>query len=265
MPPTGRDLSVFAWAVGVALVLSVSAIPAVSAAAHPPVRQCEALAPMTEVKRCYNERVADIDRAVERAYGRAATAARELDAVTGHGDALPALEESQARWRAFRWADCMDLRAALAAGGSGTGVFIARCAIHMAKTRIAELDAIAGDDSGTKRPELPAALACRGNEPFWNLAIDGRKAEYGRLGGASGRVAATLAGNLSSLDYLKPRLLVWRGRAEAMSGDLVAMITRERCVDTMAEEGPGGGVFDYRVRVSLPGGEVRAGCCSARN
>ncbi len=220
---------------------------------------------MTEVKRCYNDRVNEIDREVDRAYQRALAAAGELDAVTGHGDAVPALEESQALWRAFRRADCMDLQAKLAAGGSGTGVFIARCAIDMAKTRIAELEAIAGDDRSARRAQPPAAFACRGNEPFWDLAIDGEKAEYGHLGGASGRVAATLAGSLSSVNYLKPQLFVWRGRGETMSGDLVAMITRERCVDTMAEEGPEGGVFDYNVKMSLPGGEVRVGCCSGRN
>jgi uncharacterized protein YecT (DUF1311 family) len=259
MVPTGRGLPAVALFVGVALVLSFRV------AAHTPVAECEALAPMTEVKRCYNERVDDVDREVERAYRRAIVAARELDAVTGHGDAVPALEESQALWRAFHRTDCMELRAKLAAGGSGTGVFIARCAIDTAKTRISELNEIAGDIPQTVRPEPPSVFACRGNEPFWDLAIDGKKAEYGRLDGTSGRSAAELTGDFSSLGYLRPQLVVWRGRGEPKSSDLVAIITRERCVDTMAEKGLGGGVFGYQVRISLPGGEVRVGCCSGRD
>ena len=143
---------------------------------------------MTEVKRCYNQRVEDIDREVDRAYLRAIDAA---------------------------W----------------------------------ELDAIAGGDTLIGRPDPPAAFAFRGNEPFWDLILDGERAGYGCPDSGAGRVAATLTGNLSSLDHLKPRTFVWRGREVTMPGDFVAMITRERRVDTMAEEGPSGG--------------VRVGCCSA--
>ena len=238
------------------------AVP-LDAAAHPEVAACEALSPMTEVKRCYNEAAEEIDRRVERAFRRAIAAAADIDTITGHGDAVPALAESQALWRASRRADCVDLQAALAAGGSGTGVFMARCAIDRARARIVELDAIAAKASGVGRAPPPASLSCRGNEPFWDLVVDAETAALGRLDGAAGRVVSTLSGTLASLDFLVPQLFVWRGRGETAGGDLIAMISREHCVDTMSDEGPSGGVFDYRARISLPAGEVVVGCCSA--
>lgn len=113
------------------------------AAAQAPVAACEAMSPMTAVKECYGKRLVAMDEAVDRAYARARAAATELDTATGRGTAVLALEESQALWRAFRRANCLDLRAALTAGGSGTGVFAARCAITMTDRRIAELEEIA--------------------------------------------------------------------------------------------------------------------------
>jgi hypothetical protein len=55
---------------------------------------------------------------------------------------------------------------------------------------------------------------------------------------------------------------VYRGRADAPAGDLVAVLTREQCLDTMADAVEGGGASDHTARVSLPDGEVRLGCCA---
>jgi hypothetical protein len=56
--------------------------------------------------------------------------------------------------------------------------------------------------------------------------------------------------------------LVYRGRAQASSPDLVAVITRESCADTMADAAEGGGVQEYTARVSFPEGDARVGCCA---
>ena len=102
-----------------------------------------------------------------------------------------------------------------------------------------------------------AAFACRGNEPFWNLQIDGAAALHGRLG----ETPTTLAGAATALDYLRPPELVWRGRGEDETHDLVAWIVEARCQDTMSDS-EGQTEFSHAVRVSLPDGQVLVGCCS---
>ncbi len=128
----------------------------------------------------------------------------------------------------------------------------------------------AGEIAPTTDPEQPkhemkglAGFSCRGNEPFWNLKIDGKTAEYSRLTGVEPARAIPLTGAMASLDFLRPALFVWRGRGDLASGDMVAMIARERCLDTMSD-GEGQGAFDYTVRMSMPSGEILVGCCNAR-
>jgi uncharacterized membrane protein len=99
-------------------------------------------------------------------------------------------------------------------------------------------------------------LACRGNEPFWQLQIDGSTATYQRLGDP----AIELAGVPTPLDYLPRPELVWHGRAAPLDGDLVARITVEPCLDTMSDR-KGSTAFSHRIRISMPGGEVLTGCC----
>lgn len=108
----------------------------------------------------------------------------------------------------------------------------------------------------------PGTLACRGNEPFWNLTIDGTEAEYARLTDAAPPRPQRLRGTLQARAFFTPPLFVWRGRGERASGDLVAMITGERCLDTMSDS-EGQTSFDYTVRISTPSGELLTGCCNA--
>ncbi|HYN01638.1 MAG TPA: hypothetical protein VE359_04275, partial [Vicinamibacteria bacterium] len=109
--------------------------------------------------------------------------------------------------------------------------------------------------------EPPAALVCRGHEPDWNLRIDGSAATLATLG-AQGLVQTGFEGRLQDVEWGRPPFLVYRGRAESSGADLVAVITREACLDTMADAAEGGGSSEYTARVSLPGGEVRLGCCA---
>lgn len=111
--------------------------------------------------------------------------------------------------------------------------------------------------------EGPGVLACRGNEPFWTLTIDGAEAEYARLTDATQPKPQRLKGALRAREYFKPPLFVWRGRGERASGDMVAMITEEHCLDTMSEA-EGQTTFGYTIRVSMPNGELLTGCCAAR-
>ncbi|HSO07527.1 MAG TPA: hypothetical protein VLW45_09815 [Pelomicrobium sp.] len=100
---------------------------------------------------------------------------------------------------------------------------------------------------------LPSAFQCTGNEPSWGLRIDGDRAEYSRLGGPEKQA---LTGQVRALEFLRPRLKVWRGAASGVAKDLVAFISEERCADTMADQ-----TFPFSVRISMPDGEVLAGCC----
>jgi uncharacterized membrane protein len=109
--------------------------------------------------------------------------------------------------------------------------------------------------------EPPAALVCRGHEPDWDLRIDGPAATLAILG-TRGLAQTALAGRLKDVGWGRPPFFVYRGRAESSGADLVAVITREACLDTMADTAEGGGSSEYTARVSLPGGEGRLGCCA---
>jgi uncharacterized membrane protein len=110
--------------------------------------------------------------------------------------------------------------------------------------------------------EPPAVLVCRGHEPDWSLRIDGSAATLATLG-TRGLAQTGLGGRLQEIEWARPPFLVYRGRAESSDADLVAVITREACADTMADATEGGGASDFTARVSLPGNEVRLGCCAA--
>jgi uncharacterized protein YecT (DUF1311 family) len=72
---------------------------------------------------------------------RAQEKADSLDEVTGRTEARPALDQSQTDWMALLQSNCA-VRGAFAAGASGSGQFIAACAIQMTRLRAEELDAL---------------------------------------------------------------------------------------------------------------------------
>lgn len=108
--------------------------------------------------------------------------------------------------------------------------------------------------------EPPSVLVCRGHEPEWSLRIEGSRATLATLDGAGLRQTG-LDGRLQEAGGGPPSF-VYRGRTGASGADLVAVITREACTDTMADAAEGGGPADYSARVSLPEGGVRVGCCT---
>lgn len=125
-------------------------------------------------------------------------------------------------------------------------------------------EAVPGVDPESPRHDTggPGALRCGGNEPFWTLTLDGTEGLYSRPTEAMPPRAHPLKGAMKVRAYFKPPLFVWRGRGKLASGDIVAMITGEHCLDTMSD-GEGRSVFDYTVRVSMPNGELLVGCCEA--
>jgi hypothetical protein len=104
-------------------------------------------------------------------------------------------------------------------------------------------------------------LICRAHEPEWRLRVEGPAATLATLS-AQGLVKTGFVGHLREIEWARPPFLVYRGSAEAGGADLVAVITREACLDTMADAAESGGASDHTARVSLPGGEVRLGCCA---
>lgn len=109
---------------------------------------------------------------------------------------------------------------------------------------------VAEDD----RAALPTSFRCSGNEPFWNLKVEGSAATYTALGEST----RSLQGELRHI--ADSTLVVYRGRDEA-GRELVAFVWKQTCVDTMADAEEGGGEMPFASGISLPGGDVRIGCC----
>lgn len=117
--------------------------------------------------------------------------------------------------------------------------------------------------AGHKRVKAVQQFACRGNEPFWSLVVDRDTARYTAPANAdSGPV--TLTGKLRVTGEGRTPDVDWRGKAPDGSAYRV-LIQQQTCADTMADAAGGEGVasFPYRAKLTLPGGNVVQGCCSA--
>ena len=104
---------------------------------------------------------------------------------------------------------------------------------------------------------LTLAFDCRGQEPEWSLRIDGSTATLATVD-ARGLQQMALSGRLQEAGSS----FVYRGRMGTAGADLVAVITKENCADTLGDSAEGGGPADFSARVSLPDGEMRLGCCT---
>jgi uncharacterized membrane protein len=104
---------------------------------------------------------------------------------------------------------------------------------------------------------LPAAaedppLMCFGNEPSWSLALE--TPDRARLT-LPDEAPAEYRGASTRIEPLRER--VWRGKLESgAGGDLVAFLREADCSDGMSDV-----THPVLVRVSLPDGRFRAGCC----
>lgn len=120
-------------------------------------------------------------------------------------------------------------------------------------------------DQPQRASEPPVvALACKGNEPFWSLDLGPGTALLKRPGGEQVE-ETTFTGTLDTIAYLDPPWSVWRGAAASGAGvegatdDLIAMVRREQCTDSMS-----GREYGARAVISLPGGGLVTGCCEVR-
>ena len=116
--------------------------------------------------------------------------------------------------------------------------------------------ALAGCRGAGDSAAPPASFSCRGNEPFWDLEVEGEHAVYRAL--AEELRERSFAGSLQHMADGPSVRLEWRGTEEAGGGELVAEIVEERCLDTMSDETP---PYPYSIRLTLPGGEEVTGCC----
>ncbi|MFQ6548117.1 lysozyme inhibitor LprI family protein [Aestuariibius sp. 2305UL40-4] len=91
-----------------------------------------------EVASCVEAQIRVLDQTLDEALGFARDAAAELDAVTEREVAVPALEEAQVAWVAYRDARCA-YRAALFGGGSGAEIAEGSCRVAATRQRIDEL------------------------------------------------------------------------------------------------------------------------------
>ena len=122
-----------------ALIASILAILPFAPLAADTALECGVqVSSQVEIASCVSAQVNIVDLALDQALGFARDAAVELDGVTGRDVALPALENSQGAWVAYRDAHCR-YRAALFAGGSGTGIAEGTCHVALTRARIAQL------------------------------------------------------------------------------------------------------------------------------
>jgi uncharacterized protein YecT (DUF1311 family) len=129
-------------ALATAALATALLVPA-SAASADPVGECQALTTnQVETGQCLQTDRGAADQVLATELDALLRRADELDRVTGRPAARPAVEASQVQWQAYREANCA-VPFALAAGASGAGHFQTGCMVTMARTRAAELRALA--------------------------------------------------------------------------------------------------------------------------
>lgn len=102
-----------------------------------------------------------------------------------------------------------------------------------------------------------ATFRCQGNEPFWNLQIDGAEARYRSL--AEGDVDGVFEGTFQWDDSVEPPIFEWQGVETGETGArLSASIRQEQCLDTMSDETP---PYSHWIRLRAPNGREATGCC----
>ena len=113
------------------------------------------------------------------------------------------------------------------------------------------------DEAPTDTSGKQLTFKCQGNEPFWNLRIEGTKARYRSL--ADGDTEGLFEGVFQWDTTVEPQVFEWHG---ADTGEtrtrLSASIREEQCLDTMSDETP---PFSHWIRLRAPNGREVTGCC----
>jgi uncharacterized membrane protein len=101
------------------------------------------------------------------------------------------------------------------------------------------------------------SFRCQGNEPFWNLTIEGNRARYRSL--AEGDTEGPFEGEFQWELAVEPAVFEWQGVATNEAGArLSASIREEQCLDSMSDETP---AFSHWIRLRAPNGREVTGCC----
>jgi len=108
---------------------------------------------------------------------------------------------------------------------------------------------------------VPRQFACQGNEPFWNLMIDGDTARFVSLTGSGDPKPVMLSGKLQATAESTGATYGWRGRS-ADGSSYGALIERRSCRDSMSDR-EGVTTFAYSATLAVPGGGTLQGCCNA--
>jgi uncharacterized protein YecT (DUF1311 family) len=125
-----------------AVSLICGALLAASPARADPVGECQtATTSQVDTNQCLQNTLAAAQHVLDLSLQRAQQKADSLDGATGRAEARPALDQAQADWMTLLNSNCA-VRGAFAAGASGSGQFIAACAIQMTRLRAEELDAL---------------------------------------------------------------------------------------------------------------------------
>lgn len=98
-------------------------------------------------------------------------------------------------------------------------------------------------------------LRCIGHEPGWRLLVQGSLARFSTQADATREIATTA--RYSAAPWADPPFAMLRTELPG-AGTAVAVLTGERCTDSMS-----GDAAPIRVRLSLPDGTLRTGCCAA--
>jgi len=107
---------------------------------------------------------------------------------------------------------------------------------------------------------VPRQFACQGNEPFWNLMIDGDTARFVSLTGGGDPKPVLLSGKLQATAESTGATFGWRGRA-VDGNSYGALIERRSCRDSMSDR-EGVTTFAYSATVAVPGNRALQGCCN---
>jgi uncharacterized membrane protein len=104
-------------------------------------------------------------------------------------------------------------------------------------------------------------FSCRGNEPFWTFVIDNDSARYSAPAQGELPDSVELKGKLGVTGDGPTPVVDWRGKSD-WGGSFRAVVTEQVCRDSMSDA-EGQTEFEYRARVTLPGGKTVEGCCNA--
>ena len=110
----------------------------------------------------------------------------------------------------------------------------------------------------TAQVAVPQQIACRGEQPYWQLDAGRATGTLKRTGGRS-KQQLELRGELSLLEDFAPKALVWRGSSTQLPAEVVVLTARELACRPGADVASG-----WQAIVSLRTGEALPGCCVVR-